>query len=346
MNKNTPDMIVLTNAVYSASGLTMTQNQIPSKFGFLNIINPSIYTLFISSGGTPILQVPPRSNLASDFRTYFSGNVFDLSIVATATYSYSIPFDAVFIIKLAEDKTDDSVQLGAAGGPAANVAITSSIALPVNLQAGGSVALATGGNVIGHVIVDSGGGGAVTEADGANITLGTKADALNANPAASGSVNANLKGIMQACQAATPAGANVIGGVTTADGSQVSVGAKADAAVLNPASSGGVIAFLKGILSVLAGQAAPTIYNVTLTAANTEYSQAITNAKKIAVSIQGGTSANSYRLAYVTGKVATPTAPYLTAPCNVGYAVDMLYVSTTLYIAGSHAGDVAQIEVW
>ena len=43
------------------------------------------------------------------------------------------------------------------------------------------------------------------------------------------------------------------GAATIADGADVATGAKADAAVVNPASSGSVIAVLKGVLSTLLG---------------------------------------------------------------------------------------------
>src|SRR6202012_711885 len=83
-------------------------------------------------------------------------------------------------------------------------------------------------------------GTAVTIADGAAVTLGAKADAAITNPATAGSVIAFLKGMLTQLQAAIPAGANVIGGVTIADGSDVTQGAKADAAITNPATSGSV----------------------------------------------------------------------------------------------------------
>jgi hypothetical protein len=65
---------------------------------------------------------------------------------------------------------------------------------------GGSSNIVTvaGGNLSSpqDVRVVSGGGGAVTVADGADVTLGAKADALNANPATSGSAIAFLKGVL------------------------------------------------------------------------------------------------------------------------------------------------------
>jgi hypothetical protein len=48
-----------------------------------------------------------------------------------------------------------------------------------------------------------------------------------------------------------PAGANTIGGVTTADGNVVTLGAKADAAVTTPASTASAIALIKGLLTQL-----------------------------------------------------------------------------------------------
>lgn len=92
----------------------------------------------------------------------------------------------------------------------------------------------------------------------------------------------------------------------------------------------------------------PTIYNVTLTAADTEYSQALPDGtRRFSVSIRDGASANNFRVAFTTGKVATPTAPYLKYKCDYEYFEDDIHlVGKTLYIAGSNAGDVAQIVVW
>jgi hypothetical protein len=92
----------------------------------------------------------------------------------------------------------------------------------------------------------------------------------------------------------------------------------------------------------------PTIYNVTLTTANTEYSQALpANTKAFTLSIMDGSGTDNYRVAYVTGKVATPTAPYLKFTQDIQYYEDSLYSSSlTLYIASSVAGKIAQLVVW
>jgi len=91
----------------------------------------------------------------------------------------------------------------------------------------------------------------------------------------------------------------------------------------------------------------PTIYNVTLTSADTEYSQAISpNAKKFTLQCRSNAD---IRLAYVSGKVATPTAPYYTVKAGHIYWEDNLDTSmttTTLYLASSDAGVVVEIIVW
>lgn len=92
----------------------------------------------------------------------------------------------------------------------------------------------------------------------------------------------------------------------------------------------------------------PAIYNVTCTNADTEYSQALpTGCKKVAISIQAGVGTNNFRIAYVTGKVATPTAPYLKYNQDSEYAEDGIYLTgKTIYFASSLAGAVAQIIAW
>jgi hypothetical protein len=92
----------------------------------------------------------------------------------------------------------------------------------------------------------------------------------------------------------------------------------------------------------------PTIYNVTMTNANTEYSQVLPdNCKAFAVSVQGAASTDNFRLAFVTGKVATPTAPYLKYPGDAEYGKEGVnLVGKTVYAACSAAGKVLQIEAW
>ena len=80
----------------------------------------------------------------------------------------------------------------------------------------------------------------------------------------------------------------------------------------------------------------PTVYNVTLTVADTEYSQALTaNTREFRFRCR---TLYDVRYAFVTGKVATPTAPYLTLPGGSDYWSDNdKLAAVTLYFATDEA---------
>ena len=88
-----------------------------------------------------------------------------------------------------------------------------------------------------------------------------------------------------------------------------------------------------------------TKYAVSLTSANTEYSQALpANTKKFRIHLR---DFSEFRLAYVTGKVATPTDPYETIPAGSEKYEDGLNIaSLTLYFASSIAEKTAEVEAW
>lgn len=90
----------------------------------------------------------------------------------------------------------------------------------------------------------------------------------------------------------------------------------------------------------------PTIYNVTMINLDTEYSQALpTKTKKFLIHLKE--EGIAFRLAFETGKVATPTEPYLTIPKDRAYCEDLVEVTdTTLYFACSTAGQHIQIICW
>lgn len=95
------------------------------------------------------------------------------------------------------------------------------------------------------------------------------------------------------------------------------------------------------------GITTPAIYNVTLTSANTEYSQALPNNTKCFEF--RCRSAVDVRFAFVTGKVAAPTAPYMTLTGGDWYTSPILNQGTspsTLYLASATAGVVACIIAW
>ena len=89
----------------------------------------------------------------------------------------------------------------------------------------------------------------------------------------------------------------------------------------------------------------PAVYNVTLVAADTEYPQALSaNTREFRFRCR---TLFDVRYAFVTGKVATPTAPYLTLPGGSDYWSDNdNLASTTLYFASDEAGVVVEIEEW
>jgi hypothetical protein len=88
----------------------------------------------------------------------------------------------------------------------------------------------------------------------------------------------------------------------------------------------------------------PVVYNVTMTNADTEYSQALpANTKKFLIHTR---DESSFRFAFVTGKVATPTAPWLTILAGSRYFEDMVYTSATLYFASAVAGKIIEVVAW
>jgi hypothetical protein len=113
----------------------------------------------------------------------------------------------------------------------------------------------------------------VNIADGQNITQGSKADTPIVDPTLSGSEIALLKGLMKQLQGngtgSTPVAIQGTPAVTIADGSNSTMGTKADTAVTNPTLSGSEIAILKGLLSQLQGTGSGSA-PVTITGANNQ----------------------------------------------------------------------------
>ena len=92
----------------------------------------------------------------------------------------------------------------------------------------------------------------------------------------------------------------------------------------------------------------PVIYNVAITNGSAEYSQALpANTKKFMIHTRDGTA---FRVAFVTGRVATPTEPYFSVLANQNYYEDFIEpASLTLYFAcagGAGINKSAEIVVW
>jgi hypothetical protein len=93
--------------------------------------------------------------------------------------------------------------------------------------------------------------------------------------------------------------------------------------------------------------ATPTIYNLTLTNANTEYSQAMP-ANCRGFEFQARTDVE-VRYAFVTGKVATPIAPYNTLKIGdyyYSYPLNQGASPSTLYFASATAAVVMCMIAW
>jgi hypothetical protein len=89
----------------------------------------------------------------------------------------------------------------------------------------------------------------------------------------------------------------------------------------------------------------PYSYNITLTNVDTEYSQAIPNgAKKIQFWSRND---EDIRFSFTSGKVATPTAPYLTHKGGLSTHEGELYLTDqVIYFATDVAGDVVEMLCW
>ena len=89
----------------------------------------------------------------------------------------------------------------------------------------------------------------------------------------------------------------------------------------------------------------PTIYNLTLTNAGTEYSQALpANTKKVQIKGRGNVGAD-IKLAFAAD--GTTSGPYMTIPAGGQHSMDMVYLNgTTIYLNGTISGEVAEILVW
>ena len=95
----------------------------------------------------------------------------------------------------------------------------------------------------------------------------------------------------------------------------------------------------------------PTVTNVTMTLADTEYSHQLTKyTKKFLMHTR---DESAFRLAFVTGKVAIPTEPYFTMLANTRYYEDHIdvYIKNTdwdgtLYFASDSTDKVIEIIEW
>lgn len=89
----------------------------------------------------------------------------------------------------------------------------------------------------------------------------------------------------------------------------------------------------------------PTIFNVQAVLANTEYVVTLpANTKKFSMFIQENDA--RYRIAFQTGRVATPTRPFILIPAGGSYSEDNLRTSTQIFFASEIANKWLQVIAW
>lgn len=88
----------------------------------------------------------------------------------------------------------------------------------------------------------------------------------------------------------------------------------------------------------------PAIFNVTMAAANKEYSQVLpANTKRFLIQTR---DQSAFRLAFESGHVATPTEPYLTVTTQPYPEEDVKPSHLTLYFASASTDKVIEIVAW
>ena len=226
------------------------------------------------------------------------------------------------------------------------------------------VALGGGDEVLGAVAIDQTTPGttdsvSVATGQGAGATIGVTTGAAVVTDA-NGTIQQYLRGLVTLIAAKI--------GVTVADGDNAVLGTTTDAKVITDAA-GTIQQYLRGIVHLLisiitvsidqttpgttnkvvadATAATPTIYNVTLTVADTEYSQAmVANCRRF--EFQARTEA-TIRFSNVTGKVAGPTSPWATLKAGDYYdsgPINQGDSPSTLYLGSATAGTIVEIISW
>lgn len=94
-------------------------------------------------------------------------------------------------------------------------------------------------------------------------------------------------------------------------------------------------------ISITPSDTNTSIYNVTITNANTEQSQALpSNTKQFLIRSR---SNSNLRLAYASGET---TSQWLSIPGGSCYKDENYYTSQTLYFQSDQAGDIVEIVVF
>lgn len=172
---------------------------------------------------------------------------------------------------------------------------------------------------------------ATTVANGADTALGSTTDAAVTSPATNTTVIAYLRGLLTQAAATIALLPAALGQGTmaqsfrvviasnqsavpisaaasaAADGWDATQGAKADAAVSSPGSSGSVIALLKGILTLLGGTQTPSGVSKIVTSAASVNATLAKNAAGYLFRVVGENTVASKRYLHIYNKASAPT---------------------------------------
>jgi len=264
------------------------------------------------------------------------------------------------ITNLRQQSIDANLQVGDADVDAANP-------VPVDATGQGDVPITLDGEVVD---VDATGQGDVPitlDGEQIDITTGLGAGATIGVTTGAGVVTDAVGTLQQYLRGLVTLIAAKIG-VTVADGDNVVLGTTTGAKVITDATGTvqqylrGLIHLLISIISVKIDQttpgttnkvwadpvtATPVTYNVTLTVADTEYSQAMP-ANCRAFEFQARTDV-AIRWQVVAGKVAASVAPYDTLKAGdyyYSYDLNQGASPSTLYFGSAIAGTVVEIKSW
>jgi hypothetical protein len=216
-------------------------------------------------------------------------------------------------------------QLASASMPvvmtAAQITALTSPVLGAGTNSVGTVGINSGTNSIGTVGLNAGGNTIGNVGLVAGSAIAGKFGIDQTTPGTTNGVQVN---------AALPAGSNVIGGVTAADGAVATIGAKADSAVTSPGSSGSLIALVKGLLTGI-----NTLITGTVLAAGTaivgkvgidQTTPGTTNGVQVNAALPAGTNT----IGAVSAGVNVIAGNTLTRPANTtAYAFGQLIANTT-----------------
>jgi hypothetical protein len=303
---------------------------ISNAFKYATIMNNTPYSVVLRGSGEVIFTFPVYSILTIPI----SNKILQSSALVNYDFAWTGTTAATLTVIFSEQNLGLNQTLITPGGGSTVII------------AGDSVGLAKGSQLPTTLVAGALG---VNVTNALSMTLGA------ALPAGTN----NIGDVDVLSLPALPAGSNIVGNVRvdqttpgTTNGVVLNAGSNIVGNVrvdqTTPGTTNGVV--VNSLTAVTVGQnlkpaTTPTVYNIAMATANTEYSQALpANTKKFTIGLIENDTA--FRLAFATGKVATPTAPYTQWPAGGYYCEDEILATPTIYAACGIAGKNLQIIAW